>query len=730
MDLKVNLQNCYGINALEHRFDFSRGNCSVFSVYAPNGTLKTSLAKTFKDIQFGKDTTDQIFSERTTVRDVEVNGEPITEAQVMVIDSYDESYSAKQLSRLLVNQSLKQNYDEALKQVADKKAELLKAVGKYTGKRGAALSELFTSVFGTKSDQFIELIVRLNAETLDDWEHFAKYKFDQLFKDKVVALVKDPSFSAQLANYVQVYDRLIEQSPVLTRKFNHQNAAGVAKDLDTKGFFGAQHSVNIHINDGFTQVETKQELEALLLSEQQKVLGDEALQQQFQLVDSQLKNKDLQDFRDLIAQHPALLAEYANLELFKKGVLCGYLQACRQEWQALATSYQANQQVIREIVEQAKGEQSTWQLVAERFNERFSVPFKLIVENQHNVILQDEEPVILFEFSDGRDTKENLSKNDVLCALSQGEKRALYILNVLFEVEAKRQADEPVLVIIDDIADSFDYKNKYAIVEYLADLAKEPNFNLLLLTHNFDFHRIIGSRVIGNRANRLMASKSAGHIKIFNEKYQKDVFNAWKGQLHSNILYRLGCIPFARNVAEYCGAEADYDLLTQLMHIKQGSQALTFADLQAVYRRIFVDKQELVLPHHEDPVLECIYAQATALCGTRVEQPELEHKVILAMAIRLKAEEFMINAIADSEFVSAIQANQTRELFNRYKVVFPDNSETIALLDQVNLMTPENIHLNSFMYEPILDMSAERLCWLYQKVSELALVPTLEAEPA
>jgi len=34
-------------------------------------------------------------------------------------------------------------------------------------------------------------------------------------------------------------------------------------------------------------------------------------------------------------------------------------------------------------------------------------------------------------------------------------------------------------------------------------------------------------------------------------------------------------------------------------------------------------------------------------------------------------------------------------------------------------MTPENIHLNSFMYEPILDMSAQHLYQLYTKVEAL-----------
>ena len=34
-------------------------------------------------------------------------------------------------------------------------------------------------------------------------------------------------------------------------------------------------------------------------------------------------------------------------------------------------------------------------------------------------------------------------------------------------------------------------------------------------------------------------------------------------------------------------------------------------------------------------------------------------------------------------------------------------------------MTPENIHLNAFMYEPILDMSDDHLCKLYKSVSAL-----------
>jgi hypothetical protein len=47
------------------------------------------------------------------------------------------------------------------------------------------------------------------------------------------------------------------------------------------------------------------------------------------------------------------------------------------------------------------------------------------------------------------------------------------------------------------------------------------------------------------------------------------------------------------------------------------------------------------------------------------------------------------------------------------------NSGAIEVLDRVQIMTPENIHLNSFMYEPIVDMSGEHLRKLYADVLAL-----------
>ena len=50
--LNIELTNCFGIDSLNHEFDFGKGN--TFSIYARNGLMKTSFAKTFQLIQQGK----------------------------------------------------------------------------------------------------------------------------------------------------------------------------------------------------------------------------------------------------------------------------------------------------------------------------------------------------------------------------------------------------------------------------------------------------------------------------------------------------------------------------------------------------------------------------------------------------------------------------------------------------------------------------------------------------
>lgn len=68
---------------------------------------------------------------------------------------------------------------------------------------------------------------------------------------------------------------------------------------------------------------------------------------------------------------------------------------------------------------------------------------------------------------------------------------------------------------------------------------------------------------------------------------------------------------------------------------------------------------------------------------------------------------------------ASITANQTPALLKRYFTGFPTELANVGVIQRVLLMTPENIHLNSCMYEPGLDMSDLHLRRLFAEVVAL-----------
>lgn len=69
-----------------------------------------------------------------------------------------------------------------------------------------------------------------------------------------------------------------------------------------------------------------------------------------------------------------------------------------------------------------------------------------------------------------------------------------------------------------------------------------------------------------------------------------------------------------------------------------------------------------------------------------------------------------------NNFYSNIKSNQTSVLTKKFDELCPSTNDIQLLIKEVNLITPENIHLNSFMFEPLVDMSVWRLKKLYQDI--------------
>lgn len=713
--LNIKFENCYGIKKIETSFDFSVGK--VYSIYAPNGSMKTSFAKTFKDFSNGKDSKDQIFKSRASLREIkdETNTD-LNQNQIFVIEPYLESYKSEKVSTLLVNNTLKVRYDEILLKIDQEKDILISKLKQLSGLTGRTItveSEL-TKSFGNKS--IFETLLNLETEINGRTDHpFSSIIYSKIFEEKVMNFLNTKDFKRQIKEYIERYNTLIESSKYLKKGFNHTNASEIQKTLKANGFFQANHSLNL--NNGATNdlVTNEDDFLGIISKEIETVLNDVEIQKKFNEIDSKLTNVQLKDFREYLFENKWILPELSNLDNLQKDIWYSYLTEQKQLYNNLLEEYKKGKAEIEQIVQTAKSQQTEWKEVIQIFNERFSVPFELELVNQEDVILKSDSPNLNFIFKDKLQNETKVvAENELLSVLSLGERRALYLLNIIFEVSARKKAGQETVFIVDDIADSFDYKNKYAIVEYLKEISEEEIFYQIVLTHNFDFHRTISSRLNMTRANKLNIIKTGNGITILKEKYQNNPFLVWKHNLHLDNAMLVASIPFVRNLAEYTGNLSDYTTLTSLLHFKQDSVNIKISDLETIYKRNLVDKSTLILPNQSKPLIELIYEISDQILLNANEIIDLENKVVLSMAIRLKSENYMVNKIADTAFWSGITKNQTNELIMRYKNDFPLNKIEISLLEQINLMTPENIHLNSFMYEPILDMSNEHLKKLYE----------------
>ena len=331
----------------------------------------------------------------------------------------------------------------------------------------------------------------------------------------------------------------------------------------------------------------------------------------------------------------------------------------------------------------------------------------------HDAILD-----LSYTFHDGTD-QAPVEHDELMKSLSHGEKKALYILNIIFEIEVRRQNQQETLFVVDDIADSFDYKNKYAIIQYLQDISDGLVFKQIMLTHNFDFFRTVSSRFVGY-SRCLMATKTeTGVVELAQSSGIRNPFlNDWKGSFFKDGKKRIASISFTRNLIEHIAGETDtnYKRLTSLLHWKDDSASIKQSELDRIYQDFFGKQGSF--PNKDESVVDMIEREAKDCLSTN-RGVNFEHKIVLSIGIRLRAERFMANKITDAAFLARIEKNQTPHLLKRFENDFSDEVETIKTLRKVVLMTPENIHLNAFMYEPILDMSDDSLKSLYREVCEL-----------
>lgn len=113
-------------------------------------------------------------------------------------------------------------------------------------------------------------------------------------------------------------------------------------------------------------------------------------------------------------------------------------------------------------------------------------------------------------------------------------------------------------------------------------------------------------------------------------------------------------------------------------------------------------------------------AEAEAIM-TDPNEVDIVNKLVLSMAIRIKAEEYMGGVLTEAQLGELRPGrNRTAELLNIMKKYHAVDMEGQCLeMNKVLMLTSENIHFNNFMFEPLVDIAIQHLKQLYTDVKAL-----------
>ena len=730
--IHINFKNCHGIKKLNKDFIFEKDstkNTNIILIYARNGIMKTSFAKTLKDC--GNNVSPKnIISDEKPIWNIkvtennkkyELEDSKEIKNRIFVIESINDEFSFENTGPLISNKECRKHYEKISKDIISDKNKFLDKIKSITGlsipkseDKYSFIENIINKDLNNNDLRFLEFMsINLNnLENIDFNIDVTSIQYDHLFHPSILKLLDDPELVDNINSFSNNLEKLLSESKIYNNKdFNHNHAMKLSKTIEKNNLFKLGHSINfkgVHKN-----IRSIVALNELFDKQINNIFKNETLKEDFEKINKKFSNNNTRDFQQTILNNQYLIPYLKDISELKKIYWYSVFNSEKEILENLVNKFNDKIDNLEKIRSNALKEQTSWHKIINQFNKRFKVPYTLKIKNQADVILTKEIPKIAYFYGE-----KEISLDKLKSIYSAGQRRALYLLDILYKIEMMKETNVTKLLIFDDIADSFDYENKYAIIEYIYDLSRIDDFRIILLTHNFDFFRTLKSRL--NCKYAYFATKNEYNDISLKENFasNNNIFITIRKKMEedkkNHIKYIIALIPFMRNLYEYAGKNDKKKSLTNILHYTEEGDSMTLDSLEENY-----NDWNVSIPNISEKIYKLIYDEADKILNNNKEEVNIINKLILSMAIRLKSEKKMIKKLGDNFNEEDIKGNQTRRLFEKYVKLFSNDNESIDIYERVVMMTPENIHVNSFMYEPILDMDDYHLKELYKDVLEL-----------
>lgn len=698
----LRLENAYGINKLRVNVNSAK---KLFQnlIYSKNGTFKTSFSRALYQISNGETdlVKDRITDELANIdmKIITENGEisDLTDKFLVfsreIYESDDKSLSkhSTELERLTINKKDK-NYIEQL--IVDETEEvylLLNTSLKNAGLKFDDVKGLYDFDVVGEIDWLIEFLNYINSANLVD---ISKINLKKIFQ-KAYNAIDDNEFKTKAEKYLEVFNNKIKVE-LFDDNFDHTNCMDFISSLKKTSFLSEIGERGVVIK-GEPYYDIKQ-LEKLFNDAINKVSSDpEVIEKTNELLKTMGTAQEAKKLREEMVTDPLLISQ---LSMGRKEIIRIFLKQTGINFIYWIDILEKAKMEVSRMLKAAVDKKSLFDKAIEIYTKRFHPVFDITIENRAESVLGLQVPMI--EFKHKRCLSKTIDESELYSILSSGERTTLNILKFIVEYEANKEKNP--FIILDDIVETFDYANRYAFIEYINDLVNQ-DVPVIVLTHNFEFYRTLSGR-IPKLVNCVATSNDSGEVDISeNGNILRNIENVLK---INNELELLFSIPFVREANMVL--QKDVELLTNCLHYKKDTITITLGDIVkelGVQVRFSVDYQK--------SYLTLLKEKANAI--QNFDNFDLVKKTILSIASRIVLEEKIIGI--DFSKIENVVTNQTRYLLDTYKNDLTD--EVINLLERVQLFTPEFIHANSFMYEPLIDIEGNYLFKLYDDIKKIDL---------
>lgn len=355
--VELNLENCYGIKKLKDNIEFTKLNhqtgmeedINACLIYASNGTMKTSFANTFLDIENDKETIDRIEPNNSTIREIRIDGKIINKDDILVIQTYVEGYDSNNKSKLLASKKLKKEYDDIWNEIGKNKDIFLKEIKKISGISN--INEIEREIINIFKENDIDDFCTVLEKTkqkykIEEVEILKNIKYKEVVNEDIEKALSLEAVSNALSDYMKKYDEILEQSELYKPGiFDNTRAKISLKSLKDNSFFEANHKIVLENQTVLNETEFENKMQEI----EDKILADEEIKKNFKIIESTLDKKvGLRKFKDILYKNQKIIPLLRDYNNFKKMIWLNCFANNIDSYSILVNLYTKNKERLKE----------------------------------------------------------------------------------------------------------------------------------------------------------------------------------------------------------------------------------------------------------------------------------------------------------------------------------------------------------------------------------------------